>query len=224
MAKSRKSKPRKKSRRSTRRPRAKRGMSSLPPPLSFNGLKCNTTFRSSILLQIQDNSLLAHDFSIKDLSKSYPQMISCFKEVKIMKVKFWLVTTLSAASSGVISFCVTPKDMVNSKDSYANFSCTPGAMTRKSYQTLHGMYFPTEPDERNWFPIDSTKHLLTLQIFGKDLPKSSGTDTSVEVQIIYDAHLAFRGKAATQTGLANAFCDEFEIIPSQGVEAMSLVS
>lgn len=195
-------------------------MSSLPPLLPFNSLKCNTTFRGSIIRAIQENSLTVIDFTVASLFSPYAQIGACFKEVKVLKVKLWLVTTLSASSSGVISFCVSPKDLVNAKDSYANFSCTPGVMTRKSYQTLHGQYFPTEPDERNWFPIIGSQHLFTVQIFGKDLPKPSGTTTAVDVQIIWDAHLQFRGRMGQSAIVTSG---EFEMIPTR-MESMNLSS
>lgn len=211
MAKGHKNPSRKRPRRSTRRSRSRRGMSSLPPLTSFNGLKCNTVLRSSVIKGISENMLQVVDFTTSSLFASYPQLTSVFKEVKVCKVKVWLVTTLSSASSGVISLCVTPKDLVNSQDTYAGFSCTPGVMTRKSFQTLHGLYYPTEPDERNWFLISAKRHLFTAQIWAKDLPKPTGTSTTVDVQLIYDAHVMFRGRVTQKTSSDANLC-EFEML------------
>lgn len=189
-------------------------MQNLPPPLPFNGLRSNTVLRGSVLLKIQENSLVVNDFTVVTALGGYPQLKSCFREIKVLMVKVWLVTTLPTSSSGVISLCVAPKDMINTKDTYAGFSCTPGVMTRKSYQTLHGKWYPTEPDERNWFPVDADKHLFAIQIFGKDLPKV-GTSTEVEVQIIYDAHVLFRGRASPST-----VADEFQFV--DGISSMNV--
>lgn len=198
-------------------------MSSLPPPIPFNNLKCNTVLRGSSTKKIQENVLVVADFSVAAIISGFPQIVAVFKEIKISKVKVWLVTTLSTSSSGVISFAITPKDMVNAKDTYAGFSCTPGVMTRKSFQTLHGQYHPTEPDERNWFPINSTRQLFTAQIFAKDLPTSNSTnDTAVEVQLIWDAHVMFRGRTSPSTTDRSDRDEGFVAVDMPRVEAMTL--
>lgn len=203
------SRSRKSPRTQSRRASGRLGLTQ-PPPTSYSSIRCNTTLRGTLVTRISDHHLFTGLFSVNNLLTGYPKLASVFKEVKILKVKVWLVTTLPSSASGIISLLVAPSALAYSSDDFADFSCSPGVMTRKSFQTLHGVYYPTQPSERNWFPVGSQEKAFAVQICAVNIPELPALNppplTSpdlvsadpklkrADVQIVWDAHLMFRGR------------------------------
>lgn len=189
-----------------------------PPLQPFNKKLMNTVVRGCVFKTIQESSLLVIDFTVQAVISSYPQLTSCFKEIRIKRVNVWMYTTLSAASSGTITLAVCPKDEINPSATPVTLATTPGSITRRVWQSLHAMYYPTEPDERNWFPIKQDKHLFVVQIIGKDLPKpgNSINPDVLDVQIVWDAHVELRGQAIVKGILPSRtyppITEEFEVV------------
>lgn len=199
MAKSNKNRRRapRKTKRMVRRARP-RGITSYPPLVSFNKQLLNTTLRFTSTGSFQVDSLIAHDFTVKTLFTGYPQLVSCFKELKIIRAKVWITPAAGMNSAGFYTICVTPHDLINPSETFTGLSSNPGSMTRKVFQPLHGSYFPTEPDERNWFPASSDKHLFVVQLMANSLDASGSTNqTKIAYQLVCDVHMRFRGRVST---------------------------
>lgn len=199
------------SKRMVRKNRGSRGISSLPPLQPFNKSLVNTVLRTSIVKELQADSFQVVDFTVKDVFANYPQLVACFKEVKIGRVRVWVTPTLSTSSAGVYTLCVCPKAEIDPKTDFAGLSATPGCITRKVFQTSHAVYYPTEPDERNWFMLGDSKHLFVVGLMCTGLDKTNGVDqTKMKYMITCDAHVRFRGR----TTVTQAPEPEFEIVES----------
>lgn len=169
-------------------------MTNSPPLLPFNRKLVNTTFRGSAIKGIEENNVLNVVFTTQTIIAGYPQVVAAFKEMKILRAKVWAYTTLSAAASGTITMITCPPELAQSKTTAEFVAAAPGAITRKVWQPLHGVYYPTEPTERDWFDIGSTHSVFVVQLFPKDLPKSDSTTPKNEVQFVWDVHVQLRGQ------------------------------
>lgn len=195
-------------------------MPSLPPLQSFNKRLSSTVIRSVMYKTLQTDTLQAIDFTINDLISSFPQLLSCYKEIKVGKALVWVMPTSGNSSAGLYTLCVGPSEELNSKETFAGLSETPGCITRKIYQTSHAVYYPTSPTERNWFSIQTAtdRQIFTAQLMCTGLGPSNGAQQpSMSYQIVCDAHLSFRGRATTIT--ADVALDTFHVI--EGVDSMS---
>lgn len=199
MAKNRKNKPRA-ARSARRRPRGRRGrsISARIPLQPFNKQLVNTVLRGSHTVGFQNNSLLVVDFTSEAIIAAYPQLFQSFREIKIQKVRVWLQTLSGTSSPGVISMIVAPKDEINSKATYDVVASTPGSITGKAFSTLHGVYFPTEPDERNWFLHSTNKHLFSVCFMAQGMA-SNALANELKIQIVWDAHVRMRGLTSSAT-------------------------
>lgn len=196
------------SKRMGRRTRS-RGMSipSLPPLQPFNRQLVNTVLRVSIVKSMNPDSLVVHDYSTSVLFSSYPQLVACFREVKIQKVRVWVVPASSTSSAGLYTICVAPKDQINVKEDFNGLSQDPGCITRKVFQTSHAVYYPTEPSEKNWFPTTSAQHLFSVQLICTGMDKSNSiAEPGMTYQVICDSHVRFRGRSTSRT------VDTFEVV------------
>lgn len=206
MAKNRKSFTRTKRtpRSNARRRRGSARLTATPPLLPFNRKAVNSTFRSAITQSISNNSFLTLSFYTKTLVEGYPHVFESFKEMKVVRVKIWAYTTLPTSASGIITMITSPADLSQKKTTATLAAAAPGAITRKIYQPLRGVWFPTEPSERDWFPIgnDSTKDklLFTVQFFPSNLPKTDSTTAAHGLTLIIDAHVQLRGQINGVTG------------------------
>lgn len=185
------------------------GISNQPPPLHFNQQMMNTVLRYSVSKIANNDELLVLDFTTDNLFSSYPQLRICFREVKIIRSKLWIMPQLSSTAPGLYTFCVAPKDQVNPSETFNGLSSTPGCITRKVSQTAKAVYYPTEPSEKDWFPVGSGRHLFVGQVFATGLVKSNGINVNgnLPLQVVCDTHLRFRGRASNKTSYA-----EYEVV------------
>jgi len=169
----------------------------LPPLVPFNRCLMNTVLRGVATKKFEVNSLLAVDFATTAIFGAYSQLISSFREVKIMKVRVWITTSFNASSSGQFVMITCPKDELDSHGKFDTLASTPGAIIRKVYQPAYGIYYPTEPSERDWFLTSSAKQLFVVLLLFKDVAKQNGVnpDPPLEFTLTWDAHVKFRGKA-----------------------------
>lgn len=194
-----------------------RTMASLPPLLPFNDHKVATVLRSSYTFKITNGQPVGVPITSVSVLSGYSRLRSTFREMKLLKAKVWLVPTLSNQSSGLIAMSVGPKSLNVPPTTYVDFSCSPGCIARKSYQTLRGMYYPTEPAERNWIRTASSFHFGSAFIIPYGLPKVEKVDPKTgekklvdvpySVQLILDCHVILRGRtAAKQISYARGDC------------------
>lgn len=213
MAKSNKNKNGK--RRAVNRPsrrRTRHRVAASPPLINFNKTLMNTVIRASSTKGIQESNLETLIYSVNNLISGYPQLVSTFKEIKIKRVNVWTMSTCSTAASGSITMLVAPTAEVNSTETWDQLTVTPGASTKRIWQTVRGVYYPTEPDERNWMPISSKKPMFTVLLMVKDIPADNSVSSKCEVQVITDVHVVVRGRAAVKAGnpshIAESIVDE----------------
>lgn len=182
----------------------------LPPLQSFNKQLMSTTIRTSFHRELQENSLDVYDFSTTNLFASYPQLKACFREVKVLSSKVWVIPSAGTSSAGLYTILIQPKDEISNTNDFAGLCDTPGAVTRKVYQPTHAKYYPTEPDERNWFTTSDDKHLFTLQAMAIDLDKSNSVKVAAKlsIQVIYDTQIRFRGRTTT----SKSSLSDFEVV------------
>lgn len=192
MAKNRKARTRapRKARRRTRGGRRNMNRIPLQP---FNRQLMNTVLRGSTTKSFNDNSLLIVEFTSDALLGAYSQIFASFREIKIQRVHVWVQTLCSTATSGVFTIVVAPKDVINNKATYDQLASTPGSISGRAFNTLHGLYYPTQPDERNWFPKHSTKSLFVVQFMSNGIPKENTINPSLKLQLVWDAHVRARG-------------------------------
>lgn len=195
MAKNRKVKRR--APRTPRRRNRQRRMTAAPPLMPFNRSLMNTTLRGSSVKTFASSALLTLDFTTDVIFSAYASLVNAFREVKVQRVKVWVYTSLSSSSSGLATMIVAPKDEINAAESLATVTSSPGAITRKIWQPFHGVYYPTEPDERNWFTTSDKRHLFVLQFYAQDLPPVNSANEKRELQIVWDAHVRFRGQSSS---------------------------
>lgn len=191
-------------------------MTTSPPLLPFNRRLVNSTFRGSALKGIQDGAITTVSFNAQTIIAGYPQVVSAFKEMKILRVKVWAYTTLSSAAAGTITMITCPVDLIQPRTTAVFAAAAPGAITRKVWQPLHGVYYPTEPSERDWFDIGSTNAVFAVQLFPKDLPKSDSTGPAYEIQLIWDAHVQLRGqKNGVQQNAPESHIERYVDVPTE---------
>jgi hypothetical protein len=182
-------------------------MKSIPPMVPFNRTMMNSIVRGSSFGLLEENSVTFKPFTIQTMISGFSQLVSCFTEIKILKVFVWMTTTMPTSSTGVITMITTPTDEFAqpTKVTYQSLAAVPGAITRKVYQTLHGVYYPTEPKEKDWFKIDDNKTFFNVYWIGKDLPTGDAIRKINDYQLIWDAHIKVRGRvvpmSTTEEGL-----------------------
>lgn len=190
-------------------------MTTSPPLLPFNKKLVNSTFRGSAIKGLTENSALTVEFTTQTIISGYPQVVSAFKEMKIIRAKVWAYTTLSTTATGTITMITAPPELVQSKTTAVFAAAAPGAITRRVWQPLHGVYYPTEPTERDWFDIGSTHKVFSVQFFPKDLPKTDSVAAAVEIQLVWDVHVQLRGQKNGVSLSPDAFQESYVMAPSE---------
>lgn len=168
-------------------------MTSAPPLLSFNRQLMNTVLRGSMTIGISAGTLYSENFNVKSLISGYSQLVSVFTEFKVTRVRVWAYTTLSTSAPGVASMVVTPSDYIPQTATYEQITVIPGAITRRIWQPFHCVYYPTSPNEKDWFLSSEAKTLFTLMFMCKDVAAPEAATYKNELQIIWDVHIRCRG-------------------------------
>lgn len=142
--------------------------------LSFTNAKYNEKWNPSITTLI---------------GNPWKPLANLFAELKVLRVNVYLYTRNTSLSSvGIHSLVVADKDEVyDVARDFISTSSTPGAVTRRITQPLHGTWFPTEPSDRDWTLFnDATTYLdVVYAVDGATLP--------LEFDLFFDVHCRFRG-------------------------------
>lgn len=200
-------------------------MTAAPPLLNFNKQLMDTVIRGTKTFRLKPNQINVtgllytqrrrFNFTIKSLISGYSHLVDVFSEFKIVKVRVWAYTTLSTSAPGIATMVVTPSDYIPKSTSYEQLTVIPGAITRRIWQPLHSVYYPTSPSERNWFPSSETKVLFSLLFMARDIPPPDSTAYENELQVIWDVHLRCRGlKTATmkEVGSIQKLVSAYEVM------------
>lgn len=164
----------------------------------------NAVFRSSHMHELKPDTYLSLVFRTQTLVSGYPQVVAAFKEIKVLKVKVWAYTSLSTSSPGTLTMITCPMGLAQKNSTQKLAVAAPGAITRKIWQPLHGVYFPTEPSERDWLPIDTQHLVFDLEFFPWNIPVPAELNEVqyAQIQIIVDAHVMLRGQRNGVLGTA----------------------
>lgn len=180
-------------RRLSRHPRINRG-SVAPPPLS---LTSNTT--TLWLRTIQKQTLDKSTYNVKwnpslnaVVGAPWSALASLFAEIKILRLNVYLYTRNQpfGTASGIHTLGVTDYQEIDSNANVRDFSsisAQPGSMTRRITQPLHGVWFPTEPTDRDWHPFTTSSNLCDV------FYASDGREGELNVDVFFDAHIKLRG-------------------------------
>lgn len=182
-------------RRRNNRPRRRATrMSSQPPLLPFNRILGNSVFRSSTRHDLTNDSFLGLDYHTQTIVSGYPQVVAAYKEMRVVRVNVWAYTTLSTASPGIMTMITVPLGLAQKRSTVILAAASPGAITRKVWQPLRGCYFPTEPTERDWLPIDTQHIVFSLEFYLHGLKDDKDNDITTEIVVVLDAHVLLRGQ------------------------------
>lgn len=168
MARSRRNRSRRRLRSSRfqRRNVGVRKLSSAPPRLSI------TANTRRLLLPFNSN-VSGVTSSTLNLTFSgifnYPPnrgLVYQYTEVKVHRVRVYWQSDNGTSDAG--SACLVVSDFDENSSSattdFGELMSYPGAMTRKVWQNVSNVWFPTEPTDRNWMKVDDTGELLTVLV------------------------------------------------------------
>jgi len=89
-----------------------------------------------------------------------------YTEVKVHRVRVYWQSDNGTFDADSVCLVVSDFDE-NSSSATTDFGelmSYPGAMTRKVWQNVSNVWFPTEPTDRNWMKVDETGELLTVLV------------------------------------------------------------
>lgn len=168
MARSRRNRSRRRLRSSRfqRRNVGVRKLSSAPPRLSI------TANTRRLLLPFNSN-VSGVTSSTLNLTFSgifnYPPnrgLVYQYTEVKVHRVRVYWQSDNGTYDAG--SACLVVSDFDENSSSattdFGELMSYPSAMTRKVWQNVSNVWFPTEPTDRNWMKVDDTGELLTVLV------------------------------------------------------------
>lgn len=119
-----------------------------------------------------------------------------FHEIRVKRVNFWFISKLPITEPGLNAMAIFDNNQEALKViSYPVVAACPGSDTRRVYQTLCGTWYPTEPSDRNWRPIDDTPF---CQIYIATSRERQPSNTILGA-IIADAHVSLRGLSVSST-------------------------
>lgn len=112
-----------------------------------------------------------------------------FAEIKILRVNIYLYAkSISYQSVGIHTLVVTDKHEICETDrDFISTSSSPGAVTRRITQPLHGSWFPTEPTDRDWMPFNAKSDVLDVAY------ATDGITLPMDFDLFFDVHCRLRG-------------------------------
>lgn len=186
-------------RRNRRRGVSRRGtFPSLPPRLPMNTVNYpRHTIRVSTSLSLPINTLTGDYFDLPSLlvNTRYSDFDQIFKEYKIHWVKVWYISGVAPTTKGTYTMVVGDPDEIQSTlyDTEADLASFPGSMTRRVNENLYGMWFPTEPNQRNWNLCGSNHKILGVIQTSTGVLFASEKINKLTVCCVTEINISFRG-------------------------------
>lgn len=142
-----------------------------------------------------------------------------FREAKIHKVEAWFMPYASITHPGLYVFNISDIDE-NKIDNAAGVwnLGAPGSVVRRMNQVGYRVWYPTEPDDRNWFVLSSDHRFLTYAIsaaekaYWEQTSDKSGNpldvkeNASIAGKLIVNTHASFRGKGEGTMKIETTTC------------------
>lgn len=130
-----------------------------------------------------------------------------FKEVKVHKITAHYMPYESATSMGEYIFALFDKDQDAPPSSFSEAIGMPSSVVRKNGQPAKLVWYPTEPEDRNWIDLSSNHIYCSSCLFqaesayNYDPPVKPGAALTpnveivgIEGKVIIDVDASFRGK------------------------------
>lgn len=162
-------------------------VSRFPPPIAMNSNQCTIWVRSEIAWNSKIQAINA-GYNIKNALDEM-SALDIFNEFRVKRINFWFLSKLAVTETGLNAFCVVDEGLAKlAKVDFASVSCMPGSDVKRAYQTLVATWYPTEPVDRDWKPIDN--NAFCSMYFATTRPAAEGC---IDGSIIADAHISLRG-------------------------------
>lgn len=144
-----------------------------------------------------------------------------FKQIKVHRITAHYLPYESITAMGEYVFGLWDKDQDSVPDSFSTAVGTPSSVIRKNGQPAKLVWYPTEPDDRNWHTLNDAHNYCSSCLFqaessyNYDPPNNTGqpvqpsaTVVGVEGKIIIDVDASFRGKPESPrvTGYQKCVC------------------
>lgn len=120
---------------------------------------------------------------------------SCFSEVKVKRISVYALTGVGYNERGYHALNVAPKTEFDFAPSvkFNTFLSLPGTNADRISRTLNGIWYPTSPAERVWFPISGTNTFVDLVYISTSQVSTGSASASFPLEITVDAHVRLRG-------------------------------
>lgn len=130
-----------------------------------------------------------------------------FKEVKVHKITAHYMPYDSPTNPGEYAFVLCDYGEDKMPSSFSECVGAPASVIRKSGRPARLVWYPTEPDDRNWHDLADTHNWCSFALYQSepkyvvDIPGSDpkGFISGVEGKIIIDLDASFRGKPSKPT-------------------------
>lgn len=135
-----------------------------------------------------------------------------FKEVKVHKITAHYMPYESITAVGEYAFALWDKDQDAGPSSFSETIGTPSSVIRKNGQPARLVWYPTEPDDRNWHQLTddhiwcSSCLFQAESVYNVDPAYTPGTSVrpnsqivGVEGKVVIDVDASFRGKPTKPT-------------------------
>lgn len=115
-----------------------------------------------------------------------------YNECKVRSVRVYFESDRSMADSGLICLVISDynENSVPSTLNFTGLSTLPGSVVRKNFQPVANMWYPTEPDDRNFHAFSDAWRIFDYAIMiNQSSAKLSGL-------LVFEAMVTLRGRVA----------------------------
>lgn len=183
-------------RRRRRTPRRSRRVTMAPPR---QDIQSNLT-RTKLLLSIAVSSALSvfkYPIAVNTLvAGSALGYKTAFAEIKILSLRVYFISNRSMSDSGLVALLVCDSNENINFGSFTDLSIMPGSVVRKCWQSVGSMWYPTEPEDREYQSVTGTHAIADCVV----MYNQSGA--KVEGQLIIEARVLFRGRVGSTAVLS----------------------
>lgn len=200
-----------------RRRRNRRNISNAPPRL---------------LLTSNTRRLVIPYIAVPSTNGSYSETLTCkrlfaygpnlglavqYNECRFHSIRVYFQSDFATSADG--SICLIVSDYLENvgeiKDQFQDAITYPGAMVRKAWQNISGVWFPTEPDDRNFRPVSDDRGIMTFSL------RHSKSDGAFKGRLILNLSVSLRGRASFVKTKAISRCLE-ELHSPSGFESVDM--
>lgn len=170
-----------------------------PPLIPFDRRFVGSTIRSVLTSYIYEWPLQQSVITVPRIFDSCAPVTHAFDECKILEIRVWNRLDFDRSESGLFVMAVVPGSyqLSNQDTTFEQIVALPGSSVGKLYDTLHGVYYPTQPSDKNWIrvappysedPLCSILFMLEGWKYKKDVTHTVTLDTKVTMRGSYDYH------------------------------------